>query len=146
MFSIKWIFAWNKDKLFNIKYNKENSFNSTPVIAWLSLKIFFVESSDFVFLTKNLFLFWLVCGVNSAIFSKKNSRTYFLIKLSLIVLAIDLSFFSNIVHCLMEYSLEIQSKRALVLCSHYLTDKKWHYNKKPTFWRYYNGEKQITQN
>ena len=36
-------------KLFKVKYNKENSFNSTPVKDWLSLKYFFVLSKDFVF-------------------------------------------------------------------------------------------------
>ena len=65
IFSIRWIFVWKKDKLWISKYSKENSFNSIPVIAWLSLKSFFVEASDLAFLIKNLLLFWLVWGVNS---------------------------------------------------------------------------------
>ena len=64
--------------------------------ALLYLKYFCVAFKELIFFLINCFLILFVCGVREDIFSRKNSKTYFFINLSLIVFAISLNFFSNI--------------------------------------------------
>ena len=82
--------------MFKIKYNNENSFISICLIDLLSLKYFCVDFKDLSFFVKNFFLLLFKLGVKEETPSKKYSKTYFCINLSLMVFAIDLNFFSKI--------------------------------------------------